>query len=220
MTSHELKLYHPGNFNQDLGWDIGEWWSLEHGLGRWVNGGRDHFWMFPCLSLLFFSSLDVGLVQMASARVFTTSQWMWSFPVRRIHRKVTIELYRSVVGLMGSYNCVRRMIVFILCFPFHSLSLIQFMQPRRSAPKERNNVKAARDPGRVTAILYSRLAMSLRSLAMILHKHLFTITRVHVRNHIPSITICFPTRPKAGVRALTIGYDIESVLWHRTGVAS
>jgi hypothetical protein len=31
--------------------------------------------------------------------------------MRQIRRKVAIELYRSVVGLMGSYDCVRRMIV-------------------------------------------------------------------------------------------------------------
>jgi len=77
--------------------------------------------MFSCFSLLFFSSLDFGQVQMASARVFTTSQWMPGVPVRRIHRQVTIELYRSVVGLEGSYDCVRRMIVsfFVsLSFPF------------------------------------------------------------------------------------------------------
>jgi len=44
-------------------------------------------------SLLFFSSFDLGPVQMASARVFTTSQWMWSFPVRQIRRKLAMELY-------------------------------------------------------------------------------------------------------------------------------
>ena len=73
--------------------------------------------LFP----LFFSSLDRGPVQMASAWVFTTSQWRWSFPVRQTCRKVAIELYRSVVGLMGSYDCVYRMIVsfFVsLSFPF------------------------------------------------------------------------------------------------------
>jgi len=40
------------------------------------------------------------------------------------------------------------------------------MQPRRSAPKEGDNVTAARDPGRVTANLYSRIATSLRSLGI------------------------------------------------------
>jgi len=50
------------------------------------------------------------------------------------------------------------------------------MQPRRSAPKERDNVTAARDPGRVMAILYSRLAASLRSLAIILPIHLHLLS--------------------------------------------
>jgi hypothetical protein len=50
--------------------------------------------MLSSFSLLNFSSLDLGLVQMSSARVFTISQWMWSFGVRRIPRKVAIELYQ------------------------------------------------------------------------------------------------------------------------------
>ena len=75
--------------------------------------------MFSCFSLLFFSSLDLGPVQMASARVFTTSQWMWSFPVRGIRRKVAIELYQSVAGLMISYEYVRdRNVQCFLPFPF------------------------------------------------------------------------------------------------------
>jgi len=76
---------------------------------------------------LFLSSLlllDLGPVQMALARVFTTCQWRWSFPVRRIRRKVAIELNRSVVGLMSSYDCVRRMIVsFFVSLSFFSLIL-------------------------------------------------------------------------------------------------
>jgi len=46
-------------------------------------------------------------------------------------------------------------------------------------------VTATCDCGRVTAIVYSRLATRLRSLAIILPIHLFTITRVHVCNRIP-----------------------------------
>jgi len=73
-------------------------------------------------SLHLFFSMDLGPVQMASAWVFTTCHWRWSFPVRWINRKVAIELYRSVVGLMGSYNCVRRMIVsFFVSLSFSSL---------------------------------------------------------------------------------------------------
>jgi hypothetical protein len=44
--------------------------------------------------------------------------------VCRIRRKVAIEQYRSVVGLMGSYDCVRRMIVsFFVSLSFFSLIL-------------------------------------------------------------------------------------------------
>jgi len=47
------------------------------------------------------------------------------------------------------------------------------MQPRRSAPKERDNVTAARDPGPGNGHLDSQLATRLRSLAIILPIHLF-----------------------------------------------
>jgi len=50
------------------------------------------------------------------------------------------------------------------------------MQPRRSAPKEGDDVTAARGPGRVKAVLYSRLATSLRSLAIILPIHLHLLS--------------------------------------------
>jgi hypothetical protein len=44
--------------------------------------------------------------------------------VRRICQQVAIELYRSVVGLMGSYDCVRRIIVsFLVSLSFSSLIL-------------------------------------------------------------------------------------------------
>jgi len=82
---------------------------------------RDHIWMVSCFSLLFFSALDLGPVQMVSAQVFTSCEWKWSFPVDQIRRKVAIELYPSVVGLMGLRDCVCRMIVsfFVsLSFPF------------------------------------------------------------------------------------------------------
>jgi len=83
--------------------------------------------LFPSFlfsSLFFISSLDLGPVQMALARVCTTYQWRWSFPVRLMRRKVCIELNQSVVGLMGSYDCVRRVIVsFLVCLSFSSLIL-------------------------------------------------------------------------------------------------
>jgi len=56
---------------------------------------------------------------------------------------------------------------------FLSFSLVQFMQHRRSAPKEGDNVTATRDCGQVMAILYSRLATRLRSRAIILHTPIY-----------------------------------------------
>jgi len=50
-------------------------------------------------------------------------KWRWIFPVRRIRRKVAIELYRSVVGLLSSYDCVHRMIVSL----FVSLSMFSLI---------------------------------------------------------------------------------------------
>ena len=71
------------------------------------------FFLFLLFSSLLFSSLlfssllfllDLGPVQMALARVFTTYHWRWSFPVCRIHRKVTLEQYRSVAEFMRLYE--------------------------------------------------------------------------------------------------------------------
>jgi len=65
-------------------------------------------------SLLFFSSLDLGPVQMASARVFTTfgvSQVEVDFPRAPDPPKGRPEWYQSVAGLMISYEYVRGMIV-------------------------------------------------------------------------------------------------------------
>jgi hypothetical protein len=46
-------------------------------------------------------------------------KWRWIIPVRQFRRKFAIELYRSVVGHMGSYDSVRRMIVsFIVSLSF------------------------------------------------------------------------------------------------------
>jgi len=158
--------------------------------------------MFSCFSLLFFYCSDLGPVQMASARVFTTCQWRWRFPVCQICQKVAVVLYQSVAGLTISYEYVRgRNSQRFLPFPF--LFPCTVTQPRRSAPKEGDNVMATCDCSRVTAILYSRLATRLKSLPMILPLHQCTITGIHVCNRIPPITIRMPIRPFAGIRALT-----------------
>ena len=92
-------LYHRDDSDNDLRRDIratgmdGRWsMSLEVAVRRiWKQFGRFLLVLVSFSSLLFISSLDLGPVQMASARVFTTCQWRWSFPVRRIRRKVAIE---------------------------------------------------------------------------------------------------------------------------------
>jgi len=68
-------------------------------------------------------------------------KWRLIFQVRHIRRKVVIELYRSLVRLMGSYDRVHRMIVSFL-FLFPSILIYWLWQPRRSAPEERDNVTA------------------------------------------------------------------------------
>jgi hypothetical protein len=65
-------------------------------------------------SLLFFSSLDLGPVQMASAWVFATSgvsQVEVDYPRALDLPKGHRESYRLVAGLMISYMYVRGMIV-------------------------------------------------------------------------------------------------------------
>jgi len=159
---------------------------------KWVNifGTRDRRkvinWAFLssvssflCSSPECVTSLDLGRVYMASARVSPPpdlSQWEVEFPRAPDPPKGHPERYRSVAGLLSLYEYVRGMIV--QCFPFLSFSLIRFMQPRRSAPKEGDNVTAARNPGWVTAVLYSQLATSLRSQAITLPIHLHLLSLV------------------------------------------
>jgi hypothetical protein len=70
--------------------------------------------MFSCVSLLFFSSLDLGPVQMVSARVVPPpdlSQWEVEFPRAPDQPKGHPERECSVVGLIGLYVCVRGTVV-------------------------------------------------------------------------------------------------------------
>ena len=74
----------------------------------------------------FITSLDLGLVQKASARVFTTfgaSQVEVDFPRAPDPPKGRPEWYQSVAGLMISYEYVRGMIVSCLLF-FSFLSFL------------------------------------------------------------------------------------------------
>jgi hypothetical protein len=94
----------------------------------------------------FITSLDLGPVQMASARVLPPpdlSQTEVEFPRAPDPPKG----YCTVPIGSGTFQLVRvRTRHDCYCFPFLFFSLIRFMQPRRSAPKEGDNVTAARDP--------------------------------------------------------------------------
>jgi len=76
-----------------------------------------------CFSLLLFSSLDLGPVQIALAWVFTTfgvSQVEVDFPCGPDPPKGHPAWYQSVVGLMSSYEYIRGIIVSVfplLSFP-------------------------------------------------------------------------------------------------------
>ena len=75
-------------------------------------------WMFHWCSSFFilFSSLWIGSQYSINGigMGFATNQWRWLFSMRRTHEKVAIEVYQSVVGRRGSYDCVHRVIVSVL----------------------------------------------------------------------------------------------------------
>ena len=125
-------------------WMVGGVWVRKWRCGDYGSSSDVSFCSFVSFSSLLFL-LDYGPVQMASAWVFTACQWRWSFPVRRIRRKVAIEradqlwdLWVRTIAYVGW--------LFYSLIPFTSLLLYWRWQPRRSAPKEGDNVTATRDP--------------------------------------------------------------------------
>jgi len=91
-------------------------------------------WAFPT----FYSLLRTGPVQMASARVFTTSgntvNWRWSFPGRR---KVILDVRIS----RWTYGIVRACMQVVSLFPCF-LVYTCMLQPGSSALKEGDDVAA------------------------------------------------------------------------------
>jgi len=59
---------------------------------------------------------------------------------------------------------------------FLSVSHVQLIQHRRSAPKKRDSVMGAHDPCRETAVLHSLLAMTHKSLAILLPMHVHPLS--------------------------------------------
>ena len=123
----------------------GNGWSEEYGFSSEVELWRTGSLLdVSCSSLLFFSSLDLGPVQMASAWVFTTFG-------------VTSEGGSSPCAASAErspWSCIDRLrdvwvrtIVYVgwllhSLFPFPSFLLYWLWQPRRSASKERDDVTA------------------------------------------------------------------------------
>jgi hypothetical protein len=89
-------------------------------------------WTFHCtLFFIAFSSLLIGFQPGMNAigMGFMTYQWRGSFPVRRICRNVANQLLQWTEGLMGSYNCIRRVIVLSFVSPIFFLLYTGFGSP-------------------------------------------------------------------------------------------
>ena len=65
MSAGEAKMDAESWLRRDTTYGERNAWSVR----KWRYGGFMVHWTFSCFSLLFISSLDLGLVQMASARV-------------------------------------------------------------------------------------------------------------------------------------------------------
>jgi len=166
---------------------------------RWRYGGRCYFGCFFFLfsPLLFTSSLLWILAQYKWRRHGflpppETSQVEVEFPCA----PVPPNSYQTVLISCGTYGFIRlRTLNGCSIVSFLFLLLYGFMQPRGSAPKEGDNVTArlyVTCPGPGNTRLYSRLAMSLRSLAIILpylpiyYSTILTSTCATVSTDIPS----------------------------------
>jgi len=144
--------------------------------------GIPFFCFFSCLLfsilLYFFGSRpSTNGVGTGFDHLRITAKWRWSFPVRRIRRKVTRSgtdrlwhlWVRTITYAAGLFNAS-----FSFIFPFLLYGICSPGGRRlKRGIMERRHVTR----GRVTAISYSRLARSLRSLAITLpiHQHLMSL---------------------------------------------
>jgi len=191
----------PWQFRQwpALRYELREWWSLEHGFGSgdMKMGSLLDVSLFLSSLLLFFGSWP-GINGVGTGFTTSGSQSMGG----RVS-PCTGSTERSPWAVLiscGTYGFVRLcmwngyLIPSFHFFPF--LLLYGIMQPRRSAPKEGDNVTAPHVtcPGPGNARWYSWLATSLRSLAIILsiHLHLQSLEST-CATIIHSITVRKPT---------------------------
>ena len=94
MPSHVWKLYYLDDSDNELRWD-----TSDCSDGRWNLGSkveilrRDHLWMFR-VSLFSPSFLSILAGYKWGRPVFLppsqSDKWRWSFPMHRIHQKVTL----------------------------------------------------------------------------------------------------------------------------------
>jgi len=129
IRGHERKLSttlmdSDDDLRRDTNYGSDGHWSM---VMKWRSGGRDHFWMF-LVSLFSPSLLWISARYKWRQHGFKppseSIKRRWNFPLSHIRRKVVFELYQSVVRLMGSYDCVRKIIVsFFVSLSFFSLTL-------------------------------------------------------------------------------------------------
>jgi len=132
---------------------------------------------------------------------FSTDQWRWSFPVRMTRRKVAIEQNWSVVRPVVSYDSLPWVIVSFFVSLSISSVIYWLWQPRRSAPKEGDNVTATRDPGRGKRHGSDVATAPQRSISNILPLYsTYILTHSPVQLYYHTIHL----RPSVGVSAFTV----------------
>jgi hypothetical protein len=114
-SSHRCQIMSGSSttlMNSDKGLHRDTWatgmdgWRSMDSVRKWRYRGRDHFWMFSCLSLLF-SSVDLGLAQMASAWDFSTF-WVSQVEVEFPHAPDVLKGHHWAVPIScGTYGFVR-----------------------------------------------------------------------------------------------------------------
>jgi len=107
--------------------------ELQYRVQGWRYGGHGSSLDVPFVSMFLHSLLfsligsrpGINCVDMG----FTTYQWSCSFPMCRMHSKVSIAQYWLDLGLMGLYDCVDRAIVLSVLSHFFVLLHTGFGSP-------------------------------------------------------------------------------------------
>jgi len=127
MPRHKRKLYYlddPDNdLRRDTSYGNAGGWSM--GLAVEISR-RDHFWMFSWFSVLFFSSWISARYKWRRHGFYhlrISINGRWSFPVHRIHRKVTLsgtdwlwDLWvRTIAYVERLFDCFLPFLYFYFC---------------------------------------------------------------------------------------------------------